>query len=84
MSDITPNDLAARVAVPEEIASSTKQILTEIRADLRDLRSGSRSDYRWLMGLMLRGFGACSGSWRTGSTGYDPRMSDNGVRPWRR
>ena len=61
MSDITPNDIPARVAVLEEIAASTKTILAEIKADLRDLRSESRSDYRWQMGLMLGGFGALLG-----------------------
>ena len=45
----------------EEIAASTKTILAEIKADLRDLRSESRSDYRWQMGLMLGGFGALLG-----------------------
>lgn len=50
-----------RLAVLEEIASSTKAILADIRADIRDLRSESRSDYRWQMGLMLGGIGAMLG-----------------------
>ena len=61
MPDIASNDIPARVAVLEEIAASTKTILAEIKADLRDLRSESRSDYRWQMGLMLGGFGALLG-----------------------
>ena len=48
-------------AVPGGSAASTKTILAEIKADLRDLRSESRSDYRWQMGLMLGGFGALLG-----------------------
>lgn len=51
MSDITPN----------EIASATKQILTDMRADIHDLRSESRSDYRWLMGMLIGGFTALLG-----------------------
>lgn len=62
MSDIASNDIPARVAVLEEIASTTKTMLAEIKADLRDLRSESRSDYRWQMGLMLGGFGALLGA----------------------
>ena len=62
MPDIASNDIPARVAVLEEIASSTKTMLAEIKADLRDLRSESRSDYRWQMGLMLGGFGALLGA----------------------
>lgn len=63
MSDITPNDLSQRVAVLEEIASSTKQVLAEIRiemrelrSEMRDLRNEHRSDYRWLLGIMLGEF----------------------------
>ena len=63
MSDITPNDLSDRVAVLEEIASSTKQGFAEMRTEMRDMRSEMRdirtehrSDYRWLLGIMLGGF----------------------------
>ncbi len=74
MSDITPNDLSDRVAVLEEIASSTKQGFAEMRtemrqgfaemrtemrdmrSEMRDIRTEHRSDYRWLLGIMLGGF----------------------------
>ena len=85
MSDITPNDLSDRVAVLEEIASSTKQGLADLRtemrqgfaemrtemrqgfaemrtemrdmrSEMRDIRTEHRSDYRWLLGIMLGGF----------------------------
>jgi predicted esterase YcpF (UPF0227 family) len=74
MSDITPNDLSDRVAVLEEIASSTKQVLADLRTEMRqgfaemrtemrdmrtemrDIRTEHRSDYRWLLGIMLGGF----------------------------
>ena len=72
MSDVTPNDIPARVAVLEEIARQTRETMADLRTDLRqsfadlraeirDLRSESRSDYRWQMGLMLGGFGALLG-----------------------
>lgn len=68
MSDITPNDLPARVAVLEEIARGTKSALerierrldgmaTDQNAEFRSLRSDMRSDFRWLLGMMI-GWGA--------------------------
>lgn len=62
MSDITPNDLSDRVAVLEEIASSTKQVLAdlrtemrqgfaEMRTEMRDMRTEMRdirTEHRWL------------------------------------
>jgi hypothetical protein len=29
----------------------------EVRADLRDVRAAQRSDFRWLLGIMIGGFG---------------------------
>jgi hypothetical protein len=63
-----PNDdLPSRVAVLEQIARDTATALadirtelrglrTELREDLRDIRQAQRSDFRWLLGIMLGGF----------------------------
>jgi hypothetical protein len=62
-----PNDLSSRVAVLEQIARDTATALadirtelrglrTELREDLRDIRQAQRSDFRWLLGIMLGGF----------------------------
>lgn len=47
MSDApATNDLQPRVAVLEEMAASTKQILAEIRNDMRDMRTGLHAELR--------------------------------------
>jgi hypothetical protein len=62
----SPSD---RIAVLEEIAAATKQALSEIRADIRSaieridrrldtIEKNQRSDFRWLLGIMIGGFGA--------------------------
>jgi hypothetical protein len=60
MSDAPINDLLPRVAVLEEIATSTKQILSDIRAEMRDLRTDLRDmrqrqerDFRLLFGAII-------------------------------
>lgn len=62
MSDAA--DLAARVAVLEQIAKDMKdglagiraemrEMRTDLRAEVRDLRGAMRTDCRWLLGIML-------------------------------
>lgn len=47
MADTTiPNDIPPRVAVLEEIAASTKQTLSAIRDEIRELRGDIRTDIR--------------------------------------
>lgn len=63
MSD-TPNDLPTRVAVLEQIAKDTqlalvdlrtevRQGFADLRAEMRQMRTEARTDYRWLLGLMI-------------------------------
>ena len=58
----------SRVAVPEQIAKETHEAIADLRAELRlfrsDMNAGfnrldieARADSRWLLGLMLTGFG---------------------------
>jgi len=76
-------NLSARVAVLEEIAGATKDVLVDLRdqiralrtehdAEMRSLRAGvaalmhelgaaQRTDFRWLFGIMLVGFGMALG-----------------------
>lgn len=56
----TSDGMEARVAVLEEIASATKTALDRldrrmdgVASEMRDLRSDQRTDFRWLMGIML-------------------------------
>jgi len=60
-------NVEARLAVLEQIAASTKEILTEMKADIRELRQDQKSDFRitfaalitvaiGLAGLMAHGF----------------------------
>jgi tRNA threonylcarbamoyladenosine modification (KEOPS) complex Pcc1 subunit len=67
MADTNPtppkSDLEPRVAVLEQIARDTAIILAEIRADIREMRSAMRTDFRWLLaalaallGVMAHGF----------------------------
>lgn len=52
-SPAPPDDMPTRVAVLEEIARNTSVALSEIRADVRELRTESRRDGRWLLGVIL-------------------------------
>ena len=63
-----PADMESRVAVLEQIARSTSASLERLerRFDMVDRRidgtvSDHRSDFRWLLGIMLGGFGAMLG-----------------------
>ena len=51
-----PPDMEARVAVLEEIAKGTKEALAELRAEMRALRTEQRTDYRWMLGVLIGGF----------------------------
>jgi hypothetical protein len=77
-------NLSARVAVLEEIAGATKDVLVDLRdqihtlraehgAEMRSLRAGvaallhelraaQRTDFRWLLGVILVGFGVILGA----------------------
>jgi hypothetical protein len=61
MSDVPINDMLPRVAVLEQIARSTETILTDIRADIREIRGQQDRDFRWLLGLYLAGTAAMLG-----------------------
>jgi len=63
-----PADMESRVAVLEQIARSTSASLERLerRFDMVDRRidrlaSEHRSDFRWLLGIMVGGFGAMLG-----------------------
>lgn len=60
MSD-TVGDILPRVAVLEQIARSTTAALERIERRLDSVASEQRSDFRWLLGLMLGGFGMTVG-----------------------
>lgn len=45
--------MEARVAVLEEIAKSTKEILVEIKGDVRDILRDQKSDFRLLFGALI-------------------------------
>jgi len=55
MSDLSINDLQPRVAVLEQITKSTEAVLTQIHADIREIRGQQDRDFRWLLGLYLAG-----------------------------
>lgn len=55
------DDIPSRVAVLEQIARSTEAILTEMHADIREIRSQQDRDFRWLLGLYLAGTAASLG-----------------------
>ena len=63
------DDMPSRVAVLEQIAREVRDGIGDLRAEMRALRTDmqagfaaqraeSRADYRWLLGIMLGGFGA--------------------------
>ena len=63
-----PADMESRVAVLEQIARTTTAGLDRIErrvdmqaADIRALAAEHRSDFRWLLGTLLGGFGAMLG-----------------------
>ena len=72
-----PHDpgMEARIAVLEQIAKDTRDSIADLRGirgdiqgfrkevadEIRDLRRDARSDYRWLLGIMLGGFAALLG-----------------------
>ncbi len=47
------SDMEARVAGLEQIAKDTKEILTEMKQDIRDLRKDQRSDFRTLFAALI-------------------------------
>jgi hypothetical protein len=60
MSDIPTNDLPTRVAVLEEISRGTKAALERIERRIESLSNehhadfrSMRSDFRWLLGVMI-------------------------------
>lgn len=55
------DDIPSRVAVLEQIARNTETILSEIRSELREVRTEARADFRWLMGVMLGGLASLAG-----------------------
>jgi hypothetical protein len=60
MSD-TVGDILPRVAVLEQIARSTTAALERIERRLDSVASEQRSDFRWLLGILLGGFGMTVG-----------------------
>jgi hypothetical protein len=61
MSDVPINDMLPRVAVLEEIARGTKAALERIERRLDAIERNARSDFRWMLGIMLSGFGLTLG-----------------------
>jgi uncharacterized membrane protein YjjP (DUF1212 family) len=51
------NDFEPRMAVLEEIARSTKAALERIDRRLDTLEQRQDSQFRWLLGIMIGGFG---------------------------
>ena len=45
--------MEARVAVLEQIAKDTKEILGEIKRDIRDIRQDQKVDFRVLFGALI-------------------------------
>jgi hypothetical protein len=56
MSDVPFNDHAPRLAVLEEIARGTKAALERIDRRLEGIEANARSDFRWLLGIIIGGF----------------------------
>ena len=57
-----PSDMESRVAVLEQIARTTTAALERIERRIDALAAEHRSDFRWLLGIMLGGFGASLGT----------------------
>lgn len=79
-------NLPLRVAVLEQIARNTDTTLTDIRAevrdirsDLRDIRQAQRTDFRWLLGIILAVLLAQAALWqRVGS--FEAQMTAIGTQ----
>jgi hypothetical protein len=56
-----PDDMDARVAVLEQIARTTAASLERIERRLDAVSAEQRSDFRWLLGMMLGTTGALLG-----------------------
>ena len=48
-----PYEMGERIAKLEQIAENTAAVLTDMRADIRDLRRETRTQFYWLLGLIL-------------------------------
>jgi hypothetical protein len=53
--------MESRVAVLEQIARTTSASLERIERRMDLLAADQRADFRWLLGIMLGGFGALLG-----------------------
>lgn len=60
MSD-SVGDILPRVAVLEQIARSTTAALERVERRLDSIANDQRSDFRWVVGIMLGGFGMAIG-----------------------
>jgi hypothetical protein len=61
-----------RVAVLEQIARSTDTALGEIRSDIREIRTEMRSQFRWLLGIIIAVLLAQAALWlRIGAIGAE-------------
>ena len=56
-----PADMESRVAVLEQIARTQTASLERIERRMDAVSAEQRSDFRWLLGIMLGGFGAMLG-----------------------
>jgi hypothetical protein len=55
--------MEARVTVLEQIARTTTAALERIDRRLDAIQAAQRSDFRWLLGIMLGGFAAMLGAY---------------------
>jgi hypothetical protein len=53
--------MESRIAVLEQIARTTTAALDRIERRLDAMTAEQRADFRWLLGMMLGGFGAMLG-----------------------
>jgi hypothetical protein len=56
-----PPDMESRVAVLEQIARTQTASLERIERRMDAMSADQRADFRWLLGIMLGGFGAMLG-----------------------
>jgi hypothetical protein len=56
-----PTDMESRVAVLEQIARTQTASLERIERRMDAMSADQRADFRWLLGIMLGGFGAMLG-----------------------
>ena len=63
-----PSDMESRVAVLEQIARTTSATLERLErridllgAQILAVQEGQRTDFRWLLGVILAGFGTMIG-----------------------